>query len=445
MHINNSERRVPAKKIVLIQPPSPFLLEPLWTVPLTLCLFKTILEHNGYKVEIVDLADKPSEPPWDIPLDADVYGISVYTPQHSVAQKIAAFLRQNTGGMIICGGHHVTALQEKFLCDSAFDVLVMGEGDETILEICAGIPLPSIKGLLYRQDNRIISTGYRMRLKNLDDIPLPRFDGINLERYRGNYNINERSELRVGVVTSRGCYFKCSFCSSYFFWKQKVTWYSTEKIMDYLNYLNKLGVRSVEFLDDNFVLHPGFQPICALLYNLNMIWTCMGRSDCITEEKAQKLKDSGCSWIALGVESGSDRILQMMAKHSTVADHSRAIKLLNKAGVKVKAFMIAGFPGETDDDAALTEQFIRYEPVDLYSFCAFVPLPGTPIWHNPEKYNAVIDYSVPFEEYLLVSKDFAPRPILRTHQQSKIYLDRYIKAAGSRCTNIKAFERTRPL
>ena len=428
------------KNIIFIQPPSPFLLEPLWKIPLTLCLLTTFLYSKGFNVEIVDLAEDSVEPPWpNIPLNGDIYGISVYTPQHTTALRVASYLKKNTNAIIIAGGHHVTALQEKYIKNSQFDILVLGEGEQTLLEISQNIPLDKIKGIIYQKDGKIFKTPQRERIEDISIIPLPRFDHFDISLYKGNQIDNS---FHIGVVTSRGCYFKCSFCSSRFFWKQKVTWYPGEMIIEYLNYLKSIGIYSIEFMDDNLVIHPEFEKICIHLKNNNIKWTCMARSDCINEKKARIIGDCLCSGVSLGIESGSDNVLKKMEKRLKVKDHIKAIKLLKKHNVTVKALMIAGFPGETSEDALQTEHFIKTQPIDLFSFCSFVPFPGTPVWNYPDKYNAKIDKSIPFEEYVLVSKDFGPRSILDNVLSAKKNLDRYIKAAGNKCTNIKAFQRT---
>lgn len=429
------------KQIVLIQPPSPYLLEPMWKVPLTLCLISTYLKELGHEVTIVDLADASSTPPWSIPLDADIYGMSVYTPQHDISLRIASYLRKRTDGLIIAGGHHVSALKQDFLSGSDFDLLVIGEGESALKKLCEGYPIESIPGIVYRQNGNCVSTPPAKRLTDLSGLPLPRFDNFDLSSYKGNALTEGDSTLHLGVITSRGCHFKCAFCSSLFFWNQRVTWHNSKKIISHLDYLQTLGVDSIEFMDDNFVVHPDFKQILDHLKRLGIVWTCMGRSDCITAEKARLMYNSGCASISLGVESGSDRLLKMMNKRATVEIHKRAISILKDAGVPVKALMIAGFPGETEEDALQTEEFIREQPLDLFNFCAFVPFPGTSVWLNPEKYNATLDRTVPYDEYVLVSKDLGPRPILDNHKTGAQYLDRYIKAAGERCTNLMAFER----
>ena len=429
------------KRIVLIQPPSPYLLEPMWKVPLTLCLIRTYLQDQGHEVRIVDLAEASTEPPWSVPLDADIYGMSVYTPQHDIALRIASYLRKETDVLIIAGGHHVSALKENFLSGSDFDLLIIGEGESALKQLCRGDDPEKIPGIVYQKNGNCFSTPAATRITDLTSLPLPRFDNIDLSKYKGNASSEERSTLHLGVVTSRGCHFKCAFCASRFFWNQRVTWHNAEKIIFHLDYLRTLGVDSIEFMDDNFVVHPDFERILSHLKQLGITWTCMGRSDCLTLEKARLMHASGCSFISLGVESGSDRLLKLMEKKTTVETHKRAISILKKADVPVKALMIAGFPGENEEDARQTEEFIREQPLDLFHFCSFVPFPGTPVWQNPEKYNATLDRTVPYDEYVLVSKDFGPRPILDNHITCSEYLDRYIDAAAGKCTNLKAFER----
>ena len=429
------------KKIILIHPPSPFLLIPKWTIPLTLLFLRAYLVKKKYDVTIVDLADANDDYLKSIPLDGNIYGISLYTQQDHYAKAISFYLKNNTNATVVAGGHHATFTDMDFLKNSAYDVIVRGEGEIAFERVIRGDDFSQIPGITYRFGENIIRNIDGPIVKDIDIYPFPIIEGINIKDYPGTYINQSHSIYRVGAIFSRGCVGKCAFCSSVNFWKRKVRFHSLEWIEQYISYLAHLGCRDIEILDDNFIIHRSFEALCRLFKSFGFAWTCMGISRYINEEKAKLMALSGCKSVALGIESASNKLLKRIEKISTAQDHERAAQILHHHGIIVKGLLIVGLPGEDQEDIDLTINFIKKAPIDSYGFANFVPLPGTPVWNNPQKYGVKIDKTIPFSNYLLIGKEIEIKLVTGDEEKVQFHREQLLEAMGDKCTIHEAFKR----
>ena len=430
------------KKIILIHPPTPYLVIPKWSIPITLLFLRSYFISKNFDADILDLANEGEDYLLKIPLDADAYGITLYTPQEQLAKDISFYLRERTNALLVAGGHHVTFMDMKFLEESAYDVIIRGEGEISFEEVLQGEKLSSIKGITYRDGNQIIRNLDRPFNNDLDIYPFPRLDALNLKEYPGSYIKQSHSEYRIRVIFSRGCVGKCTFCTSVNFWKRKVRFHSYEWIKENVEYLlNNYGVRDLDISDDNFLIHKDFEKLCLLFNRHNIRWSCQGISRHITDEKSKLMKETGCSSVALGIESGSEKILNSLDKSSKLEHHIKAISILRKHKISVKGLFMVGLPKTRQEDIDLTVNFIRENPMDNYGLTTFVPFPGTPIWNDPEEHGCDLDKSIPFSEYLILSKTTDTATI--TGDQNVINKQRkqILEAMGDKCTNYAAIKR----
>jgi radical SAM superfamily enzyme YgiQ (UPF0313 family) len=429
------------KKIVLIQPPSPYLLIEKWDLPLSLLYLRGYLKKQKHSVTIINLAGVKDFTK-EIPLDADIYGLTIFTPQHPIAVEIAKYLKKHTKALLVAGGNHVTAIPQEFLEGTDFDVVVRGEGEITLSEICDDCAFEKIKGISYKKGGAIIHNPDREFIENIDIIPYPTFEGINLEEY-GRVFINQpHSKYSVDIMTSRGCPRACAFCASAHFWKRKVRFHSAEYVIEYLDYLNKIGINDFTIADDNFILNfPRLEKICKKLKSANSIWICTTRSDSITTEIAHILKKSGCTKVLLGIETGSDKLLKLINKQTTVEQHKNAIAILKKMGFIILGFLMVGLPGEDEEAINDTIRFIHEQPVDYYTISTFVPYPGTPIWNHPEKYGYRFDRNIPYSAYCSLSKELHIKSVSSEYQKVNKHREMLITALKDKCTNLKSFQR----
>lgn len=424
-----------SKKIVLIQPPSPFLMIEKWDLPISSLYLKGFLEKEGHQIEFINLAGIKNYLA-AIPLDAGIYGISMFTPHHNLGIEIGKYLKENTNALIVGGGHHVSAIPQNFLENSEFDIVVRGEGELTFTDICNEKIPQEIKGISYKLNGKIIHNPDRDFIKNIDIIPFPKLDNINLEEY-------EKKIYRMDLMTSRGCPKVCAFCSSSNFWKKKVRFHSEEYVIENIDYLSKKNINDFHFVDDNFILkHSRLEKICDKLESVGSKWACTIRADSVNPEIANLMKKTGCQKVSLGIETGSERLLEHINKKETVEDYKKAIYILKKAGLTTLGFLMVGLPTENKKDIDATVRFIKEQPLDRYTISTFVPYPGTPIWHNPENFGYKFRKNISYDKYCSMGKEIEVESISEDYKQTNKHRKMLINALGNKCTNLKSFKIT---
>ena len=321
------------------------------------------VQKAGFNVQICDFREKIGELP-----DAKFYGFSATTPQIVYAKELA---KKVPGiGKTIIGGPHASLMPDD--CMDDFDYIVKGEGEEVLVYILQGLMQPGI----------IITS----RIQNLDGLPLPAWDLVD-EPFSKTMYSGERygeGELSVNIITSRGCPYDCYFCGNVF--RKPVIYRSVLSIIDEIQELQKRGVGYYRFVDDNFTLHPQFDSLCVNLGALEAHYRCHTRSNLITANKARWLKVSGCDECSLGIESADDKVLKLSGKNETVTLHKKASRIIQDAGLKLKAYWMSGLPGETNRTLELNKEFVREIHPDKWTFSTFVPYPGCEMYNHPEKF-----------------------------------------------------------
>ncbi|MCK5547663.1 MAG: radical SAM protein, partial [Thermoplasmata archaeon] len=208
----------------------------------------------------------------------------------------------------------------------------------------------------------------------------------------------------TSIYTSRGCPYNCNFCFK--ITGTKVRYRAVDNIMAEINECKeKYGIKNVVFGDDNFLLNKKrVIELVKELVKLDVNFKCIGRSDHVDREYLQLLKDHGCTEINYGVESGSQRMLDLMNKKETVEDSKNAIVWAKELGLIVKAFFIVGFPGENEETIKETKDFIKETAPHKWLLSQFVPLPGCDVFIHPEKYG-IKWISRDWDDYVLVGKE----------------------------------------
>lgn len=277
---------------------------------------------------------------------------------------------------IILGGPHATAVADKTMERwECIDCIVLGEGEVTFVELILQLETKNtrdpIAGTIRRNANgEIIKGTNRSLIDSLDTLPFPAYD---------LYTSVAGEELFVEV--GRGCPFHCTFCSTSPFWQRKHRVKSPQRIVAELAYISQSHLLNrVHFTHDLFTTNEAWvRAVCkALIQAKNTIkWTCSSRIDTISEDLIQLMSAAGCNAIYFGVESGSERILQLIEKKIPFSDTLNIISLCNKYNIIPNAGLILGFPFE--DDKSLSDTFIAYlqmikagaRPIHLFSLCPF--------------------------------------------------------------------------
>lgn len=312
----------------------------------------------------------------------DLVGVSVLTGEVGSALKVSRLAKEvNSSTAVAWGGAHPTFLAGDTLGYGGVDFIIRGEGEMTIVELCAslerGDPDPrSVRGISFIERDKVVHNPERDLIEDLDVLPVP-----------GAHLILRPEACRrmpfVGVMTSRGCPWKCAYCSSPMFWRRKVRFRSPDKIIDEIEHLTSFfGTRLVNFLDDNFTINSEYvTELCERMIEakVNVSWLTMTRADILEEKLLKLMKRAGLSGLSIGIESGSDRILGLIEKKVDLRQIREAYDLMYRNGITAGANFIIGFPEETLDDIRETFSLMRSLRTPSIIFNIFEPLPGSPL------------------------------------------------------------------
>ncbi len=369
-------------KIELIHPPHPQSTEDRLDAPLGLLYLAANLEKNGYSVKINDLSGMP-EKDWKIG-KADIYGTTIYAPTLNISERIAKICKTiNPYSKVVAGGAHPTAVPKQI--SNAFDVVGIGEGEEIIIDIAKDYP-----------NNKRF---YKKSLeRNLDIYPNPAYHLVDLFSYKRKFE----GEQAITILTSRGCPYSCAFCGLPEQHK-KMKYRTPKNVTEEIKSIQeKYGINKFNFQDDTFTVNKSrLHKMLGLFEPLGIGFRAHGRSGLDTLEDYVKLKEAGCNVVAWGIESGSQKILDLMNKQTTVKQNEEVIRMAREVGLLTRAFFIIGFPGEDKQTIKETKEFIERANPDQYFVSNFVPYPGTDVWNNPEKYGITKIYT-DFEKYYQV-------------------------------------------
>ena len=397
--------------------------------PLNLMYLAAALENVSIPVKIID--DDLYQAGFDkitnlaSKIDPKVVGITATTATiKNALEYIKNIKKALPNTLTVIGGSHPTFMPyETLKSEKTLDAVVIGEGEETIVDIAdnARKNLSGIKGISYRNDDKIRKTPSRPLIKDLDSLPFPARHLVPFKSY-------ELSSQAGGMITSRGCVFSCNYCSSSLIMGKKFRTRSPENVVDELEELSyKYGLKEVAFLDDIFMLNKKRAGMIAdeiKRRDIDVSFIASSRVNNVDKRLLESLKDSGMSTLYCGVESGSQRVLDLMGKGITLKQAENAFKIAKNVGIDVVGSFILGYPGETVEEMNQTIDFsIKLDP-DYCQYSILTPFPGTPIYYelkhkglldteNWDKYtviNSVINY-----EKLGLSKKLVEKKLARAY------------------------------
>jgi len=362
--------------------------------PLTLAITASILRNEGFKVAIKDC---PND---GISFNALKDIIRSFKPKLIIANtstpsidgdlKVAGIAKEIDNSVkTVFFGIHVTALPEdSFQEDSNVELIVSGEPEYTLRDLAItlreGKTLEKVKGLIRRSDGKIIHNEKRPFIENLDDLPFPAWDLINVKSYK--LPISRKPFLLI--QTGRGCPHSCKFCASKTFYGRKPRLRSPEKVVaEFKHVREKFQINNFLFWAEEATINK--QQMIAICRGLEkdapgVKWVCNSRVDSINEELLKRMKKAGCWMIGFGVEAGSQRVLDSMKKSVLIEDIGKAFALTKKAGIKTTAHVIVGHPGETRKDIALTSKLVKKLDPDYIQVYCCVPFPGSALFEEVE-------------------------------------------------------------
>ncbi|TSD05535.1 MAG: radical SAM protein [Parcubacteria group bacterium Athens0714_12] len=291
----------------------------------------------------------------------------------------------------IVGGPQASVCPEEFVKNN-FDAAAIGEGEETILELVRAIEnndsdLGKIKGIAYKDKEGNIRVNPRRELMDISFLPLPAYDKIDMAYHTAITNEVVRGipVKPAMVMSSRGCPFLCSFCSTYKVFGRKVRYRNPESVKKEIEFLkNNYGVESIWFSDDTMTINKEhLLKICRIMKNLELFWTAQARVDLVDEDVVKEMKESGCLQLEFGIESGCPRLLnEIIIKQINLEQVKKAVALCRKYKIRVLANFMMGFPTETKKEMEATFNLAKSLKANIYSFSILTPLPGTDIFNR---------------------------------------------------------------
>jgi radical SAM superfamily enzyme YgiQ (UPF0313 family) len=365
-----------AKNILLISPLEDFLINPKEFLPLGILYLSSFLKKKGIEVDV--LHGDPTE----IKKEYDFYGISSTTSQYNKARLFKNYIKErNPSAKIVLGGAHTKSpkcSQESL--EDGFDYVVVGQGEKTLLKIIEG------------KENKGIISGEPLNHQEIDEA-LPDRDALDITKY-GYPLVNG---MAATIITARGCPYKCSFCS---YSQDRLMFRSHEKVLEEVDLLvNKYGFNRLLFVDDSFTANKTrIKNILSGIEKYNILYRCYARADNSNDKEVlQMLLSSGCIELGVGIESGSQMILDLSNKKTKVDKNLEFIKTTQEIGIGINAFVMIGLPGESKKTIEETREFMEKAKPQKFGYNIFTPYPDSPI---------IVNYDKPFESGKYIGKSF---------------------------------------
>lgn len=412
-------------KIALINPP--FTLKECFNnfarvgsiqQPLGLGYIAAILERRGHDVKIID------SPALKLSLEEtvravrkfrpDVVGLTATTPSFHRAIGLARKLKQEIDIPIIIGGPHPTTLPEDTLAYPFFDIVVIGEGEYTMLELIdcleSGKNLNMVRGIAFKEGCKIVKTRPREYIEDLDSLPFPARHLLPPLRYYHPTPSACRSPPQATMITSRGCPYSCTFCDHSVFGRKYRARSASNVVDEFEEVVCKYGAKEVRFWDDTFNIDKKrVLAICREIRKrrLETEWCCMCRVDLVDEELLKAMAQAGCWQIDYGIESGNEELLKRVNKGITLSQIRKAIEKTKAAGIKVRGFFMLGLPGENEQTIQQTIKFAKMLDLDIAVFHITIPFPGTELYLQAVM-NGEISDEVGYQHYLMFGSSDIP-------------------------------------
>ena len=321
----------------------------------------------------------------------ELVGITCQTALFYNTLKLAKRIKQEFPNVpIIVGGVHGSYRPHDFFESPDINVIVRGEGEITLSELVEyyqhkNRKLKDIKGITFKENNEIIDTPSRELIQNLDVLPMPAIDLLSLEKYR----VSPDNYLggRVGLITtSRGCPFNCIFCACKQAFNRTYRARDLNKVFKEIDYyIKNYQISELFIMDDCFALEKKRAiEFCDKMiqagYNKKILWWCQTRVDIVDKELLEKMKEAGCKIVSFGIESGVQKLLDIISKRTTLEQIKKAVKLAKKVGLEPRGSFILGLPEETFADSLKTILFSLKIPLSQAKFALATPYPGTKLW-----------------------------------------------------------------
>jgi radical SAM superfamily enzyme YgiQ (UPF0313 family) len=353
--------------------------------PLGVLSMATLLNEKGFKADVTDCCieslDKHNIAKYDL------IGFSIMISNiENTLKTISEIKRNYPEKLIIVGGPHVNSNPSFFTEHELVDLVAVGEGENTMLELMENRSFSGVRGLYYKDENsKMIFHGERERINNLDELPFPDLSLVDYKKY--DVTIKKKKYIS-SIMTTRGCPFSCSFC----FHSLGRQWAarSPENVVNEIEYqVKKFGIKEICIFDDNFTLNvKRAKEICMLIINRKikviLQFTNGIRVDRVDKELLQLLKDAGLWLVGVAPESGSAETLKKINKKFDLDKVEEVVQWCHEIGLNTHSYFMVGFPWETKEHIQKSIDLSLKLDTDLTQFSRVVPLPGTELFEQME-------------------------------------------------------------
>ena len=405
------------------------------------------VSNEGFKRYLSSLKDY-SMPIWGEVKKAleefnpSVIGISAKTQNFISASIVAKIAKEiNPDIQVIVGGVHPTMNGSKVLDYKNIDFLCLGEGENTIVNLLHSLEkkteLSLVNGIVFKNNGKIVNTKPRSYVQDLDTLDFPLTHAPKVLKDFDKYP----KEVFGYIFASRGCPYACTFCESKSMWTRKVRYRSPENIVSELKLMQSYGIDRVNFDDDTFgVSKKNIKAMNDLMHDElpNMTYTCETVVQLAKDEDVVKnMKHGGCTGTFVGIESGNNEILKKIKKTQTTDESIQAMRNLQKYGIESHAFIMVGFPSETEETFQETLDFIPKLRPDSVIFSIFTPYPGSDIYEECKR-EGIIDGEFDLSLYNHQSplncftKNISKKRFYELRKKAVKFIDSYNKKAKLR-------------
>ncbi len=376
-------------KVLLINPHIPDIYHKLGFLlpPLGLAYLASTAKERGHKVDILDLNLTAGAGKIEFQ-KYNVIGISLDTSRYNSAINIAKQAMAE-GNTVVIGGPHASFTADNILNKGLSHYIVRGEGETIFAELLDALENNSdtahVDGISFMKNGRIINNPDYLPQNDIEAIPFPARDVLSMEGYK---KLRLGGRLITSLVTSRGCPYNCEFCSSSKFsgtaWRRRG---ADDVVNEVESIINDYGFGAVCFMDDCFTIDPErVIGICDEIEkrSLDVFWWCFSRGDIIlkNEEMVKRMAESGCRYVFMGIESGSDELLKDAKKNVNYNDSVSAVELLDKYSIETMGSFIIGWPEETKKMVKKTLKQSRKMGLGGAQYTILTPYPGTDLYNR---------------------------------------------------------------
>ncbi|MFQ6068650.1 MAG: B12-binding domain-containing radical SAM protein [Candidatus Bathyarchaeia archaeon] len=429
-------------KVLFVEPPKEywFVMGEYLPPPLGILELAAYLESRDKNVEIEVVDCQARQFDWkkleryiessspDIVAPSALATCNAYT----VLRTAETAKKVNPNIKTVVGGQHFTATaQEALKTYSEIDIIIRGEGEQTFAELVQELKkkepsISKIKGISFRQEDKIVHNPPRPLIENLDDLPFPGYHFVKDYMNKYHFAMMAGAKKYALIEGSRGCPHKCTFCSQWKHWRSTWRIKSAKRIADEFEYCyNEFGSSFLWLTDDNFGLGKHASALCDEIINRgiadDIMWFMQVRCDDIIKHKhvLPKMRKAGNRWMLMGIESGNVATLKSFNKRISPKDAAQAIKLLKENGIFAQATLIIGERKESAESIAKLREFINHIDPDLAIFMVLTPFPGTELYETAKQNGWIEDTN--WSHYDMAHAIMPTETLSRKEVQEELY------------------------